>query len=194
MIENKPSSVMVAFEILLEEIDAEIEFVNRVGEHAFEDRDYDKTKKAIERAAQITSFRDKVNGLRFEWKSLFGSKVDKEEVTEAHTKRSNLGHIRRGLRTPEEAYYRPILEALQELGGSAKTSQVLDIVFQKMKSVLQEVDYGPLASDPEIPRWRNTAQWARYSMIEEGLLQSNSPRGVWAISDKGIHFISGNSD
>ena len=34
-------------------------------------------------------------------------------------------------------------------------------------------------------RWRNAAQWARNSMIHEGLLKADSPRGVWEISDQG---------
>ncbi len=40
-----------------------------------------------------------------------------EEGTEARTEHSNLGRVRRGLRTREEAYYRPILEALDALGA-----------------------------------------------------------------------------
>ncbi len=46
-------------------------------------------------------------------------------------------------------------------------------------------DYDPLASGPDKPRWHNGAQWARNSMIHEGLLKGDSPRGVWEISDKG---------
>lgn len=190
MIENNPTSVVAAFEILLEEIEAEIEFVNRVGARAFGSRDYDKAKEALERAAQISGFRDKADGLRREWESLITSEDD-EEGTEAHAERRNLGRLRRGLRTREEAYYRPILEALQTLGGSAQMSQVLDRVLQGMKGVLRDVDYDPLASDPEMPRWRNAAQWARNSMVKEGLLRSNSPRGVWEISNKGVQFLSG---
>jgi len=54
-----------------------------------------------------------------------------------------------------------------------------------MKPVLKKVDYDPLASGPDNPRWRNAAQWARNSMIRDGLLKGDSPRGVWEISDKG---------
>jgi len=190
MIENNPTNVVAAFEILLEEIEAEIEYVNRVGARAFEARDYDKAKEALESAAQVTGFRDKVGALRREWETLFAREED-EEGTEAHAERRNLGRLRRGLRTREEAYYRPILEALQLLGGSAPMSEVLDRVLQSMKGVLQDVDYEPLASDPDMPRWKNAAQWARNSMVKEGLLRSNSPRGVWEISDAGVKFLQG---
>lgn len=46
MIENDPTNVVAAFEILLEEIETEIEFVNRVGAKAFEARDYERAREA----------------------------------------------------------------------------------------------------------------------------------------------------
>ena len=188
MIENNPTNVVAALDVLLEEIEAEIEFVNRVGARTFEERDYEKAKDALERVGQIISFRDKADALRREWQTLFAKEED-EEGTEAHTERRNLGRLRRGLRTPEEAYYRPILETLETLGGSAQVPKVLDRVLQHMKGILREVDYEPLAHDPEMPRWRNTAQWARYSMVKEGLLRGSGPRGIWEISDLGRQFL-----
>ncbi|QJD30962.1 winged helix-turn-helix domain-containing protein [Methylococcus geothermalis] len=193
MIENNPTNVVAAFEMLLEEIEAEIDFVNRVGARAFEVRDYDKAKEALERAAHVTSFRDKADALRREWGNLF-ARDEEEEGVEAHAERRNLGRLRRGLRTREEAYYRPILEALESLGGSAPMTKVLDHVLQSMKGALKDVDYEPLASDPEMPRWKNAAQWARNSMVKEGLLRSDSPRGVWAISEAGIRYLRGESN
>jgi len=190
MIENNPTSVVAAFEMLLEEIEAEIDFVNRVGARAFEGRDYDKAKEALERAAQVTGFRDKADALRREWENLFAREED-DEGTEAYAARRNLGRLRRGLRTREEAYYRPILEALQALGGSAPMGQVLDRVLQSMRGTLKDVDYEPLASEPDMPRWKNAAQWARNSMVKEGLLRNDSPRGIWQISDAGVRFLQG---
>lgn len=54
MIENNPSNVSSAFEMLLEEVEAEIDFVNGVGAKAFESRDYDKAKEALERSGTLT--------------------------------------------------------------------------------------------------------------------------------------------
>jgi hypothetical protein len=71
------------------------------------------------------------------------------------------------------------------MGGRGKVADVLDKVGQMMKPILKEVDYDPLASGPDNPRWRNAAQWARNSMVGEGLLNADSPRGIWAIADKG---------
>lgn len=81
MIENNPGNVSSGFEMLLEEVEAEIGFFTRIGSRAFESRD----------------FRNK------------------------------------------------------------------------------DVDHEPLAGDPDMPRWRNSAQWARNTMRQEGLLKDDSP-------------------
>lgn len=70
-------------------------------------------------------------------------------------------------------------------------SQVLDRVLQSMKGTLKDLDYDPLASNPDMPRWKNAAQWARNSMVKEGLLRNDSPRGVWQISEAGIRYLRG---
>ncbi|MFO7166894.1 MAG: winged helix-turn-helix domain-containing protein [Chloroflexota bacterium] len=54
-----------------------------------------------------------------------------------------------------------------------------------MRDRLTEVDYQPLNSDPSESRWRNAAQWARNAMVKEGLLKTDSPRGIWEISESG---------
>ena len=184
MIENNPTNVSSAFEMLLEEVEAEIDFVNNVGAKAFEVRDYDKAKEALERAATLTAFRDRVAGLRKEWEEL-AAVAESQEDEETKAARRDLGRLRRGLRTPEVNYYQPILQVLAEMGGSGKVAEILDRVGEVMKPILKDVDYDPLASSPDLPRWRNAAQWARNSMVHEGLLKPDSPRGVWEIADKG---------
>jgi hypothetical protein len=184
MIENNPSNVLSAFEMLLEEVEAEIDFVNGVGARAFESRAYDKAKEALERAALLTAFRDKAAGLRREWQEL-AALAEREEDEETRAERRNLGRLRKGQRTPEFTYYMPILKVLEEMGGSGKVADVLDRVGRVMKPVLKDVDHDPLASDPSNPRWRNTAQWARNSMVHEGLLRGDSPRGLWQITELG---------
>jgi hypothetical protein len=190
MIENNPTNVFAAFEILLEEVEAEIEFVNRVGARAFEGRNYDRAREALERAGQVTAFRNKVASLRKEWEIIAAAERPEDEDEAVRVEGRNLGRLRRGLRTREEAYYLPILKILNALGGSGKMSEVLPKVEQIMKSVLKKVDYEPLASDADMPRWRNAAQWARNAMVNEGLLEADSPRGVWAMSEAGRKFLA----
>ena len=183
MIENNPSNVSSGFEMLLEEVEAEIDFFTRMGSRAFESRDFRKVDESRTQAEKVTAFRDKLAALRKEWDAISGSEAEDDEDTKAE--RRNLGRLRRGRRTPEAAYYLPILNALVELGGSAKMQEVLDKVHKSMKPILKDVDHEPLASDPDMPRWRNSAQWARNTMRQEGLLKDDSPHGTWEITDAG---------
>ena len=85
---------------------------------------------------------------------------------------------------PNEAYQKPIIDALVALGGSAKAGDVLDQVGRLMASELQEQDLALLQSNSE-PRWRKSAQWARREMVLKGLLRDDAPRGHWELSAQG---------
>lgn len=91
--------------------------------------------------------------------------------------------LQKGLKTPQQAYRQPILEALYELGGSAYVGDVLQMVEKKMKPILNEIDYQKLPSGVDI-RWHNTAMWERLKLVKEGLLKSGSPNGIWELSDR----------
>jgi len=121
MIKNNPTNVEAAFEILLEEIEAEIAFINSAGAKGFEARDYDRAREALEQGASLTGFREKVADLRREWVGL----QSRQPQRTRKTRRRALGRLGRGLRTREEAYFDPILSALVELGGTAKMADVL---------------------------------------------------------------------
>lgn len=191
MTQNNPTNLVAAFEMLLEEIEAEIEFTNKVGAQAFEARDYDRARESLERAAQITAFRDKADTLRREWAALMGKETEEKDEGEAEqVGRRDLGRLRRGLRTREEAYRRPILESLVEMGGAGAMADVLERVRKKVEGILKDVDYEPLASDPDLPRWRNAAQWSRAALVKEGLIKGDSRRGIWEISDAGRRFVT----
>jgi len=174
MIENDPTNVVAAFEILLEEIETEIEFVNRIGARAFEARDYERAREALERAAHLTAFRDKADALRREWAAMTLQVREDDATAEAPIHRRDLGRLRRGLRTPEGVYYTPILQTLVELGGSAPIDRILEGVGRRMKGILRPVDLEPLASAPDMPRWQNAARWARLAMVREGSLKATA--------------------
>lgn len=184
MIENNPTNVSSAFEILLEEVEAEIDFINGIGSKAFGDRDMVKVKEATERSETLTQFRDRVAALRKDWSAMVAVAEPKEDE-ETRVRRRDFGKLRKGMRTPEPAYYLPILDALVRLGGRGKVAPVLEHVGKAMKPVLKDVDYEPLSGDNGEIRWRNAAKWARNTMVEEGLLKNDSPYGVWEISEAG---------
>jgi hypothetical protein len=52
---------------------------------------------------------------------------------------------------------------------------------------LPERDRGTLESGDI--RWRNTAQWARNDMRNQGLLAATSPTGIWEITQRGQTYL-----
>lgn len=75
---------------------------------------------------------------------------------------------------------------IRRLGARAL---VLEHVLQRMKNILRDVDFEPLASKPNLPSWKSNAERARYFMVQDGRLRSDSPHGLWEISDSGIRFL-----
>jgi len=175
-------------EALRDKVEAEIESARETGRKAFDDEDYEKAQEASERAAALVDFRDRLESLCEEWADLAAA-AGPEDDEQGRQERRYMGRLDPGVRTPQSEYYRPILQVLNELDGSGQVAEVLDRVGEAMKPVFKEVDYEPLPSHGGAPRWRNAAQWARNSMVEEGLLKADSPRGVWEISDKGRDML-----
>ena len=172
--------VINAFEIVLREVENVVDDLNKDGAGAFQKGDYESARGLIENATKITDFRSKVLALRKEWEDLFGTRIQRKPVS-----RKSNAKLQRGLRTPDNAFRRPILETLCELGGAGPMNKVLNGVAEKMETILNEFDRQHLLSEPHEIRWRNTAQWCRNSMVQEGFLKGGSARGIWEISDKG---------
>jgi len=93
------------------------------------------------------------------------------------------------LRTPEDDFRIPILETLFELGDKADMGEVLKKVYEKMKDKINKYDMEGLPSNSSQKRWENTAQWCRNTMVNEGLLLSDSPRGIWEITSEGKRYL-----
>jgi len=223
MIQNNSQNVLAAFDVLIEEMEDALRTIHKAGASALETRNYDRAQTAIEHARNVMKVREKVTNLKGEWKDIeraFSEHTDSEQQTpraapvqqqiSMHTTPSKprpvvrqelphptgrliAGRIRKGLRTPEPAFVRPILQALSDLGGSAKRSDVFDMLEQSMRDVLKPIDYQILSSEAEQVRWQNSAQWARNLMVKEGLLQSDSPVGIWEITEKGRAWLLKNS-
>jgi hypothetical protein len=88
---------------------------------------------------------------------------------------------------PEREYWRPILEILDERGGAAPASEVMERLGERMNGVLTPRDYEDLSMG-EV-RWRNRARFARLRMTEQGLLSRASHRGIWELTDAGREYL-----
>lgn len=93
-----------------------------------------------------------------------------------------------GVFTPVQAYWKPILQTLVEMGGRGRREKVMDGVGQKMKGILTAADYGTL-SDSNVIRWRNRVAWQTSNMRARGFIKKGSVRGLWEITDEGRKWL-----
>jgi hypothetical protein len=89
---------------------------------------------------------------------------------------------------PQSAYARPLLQALEDLGGRAPIEQVLERVYQLVKSRLKPKDLEKVPSGQDL-RWRNAAMWMRYKLKQQGYIKPDSPKGIWEITDAGREYL-----
>jgi len=189
VVQNQDDQINAAFEILLEELEGAVNVRQKEDLVAAHDaRDFASARKLIDEAEALTSLRQEVDRLRREWNKIKRSSHGPSRRREPP---QPTGPVRldRGVRTPEDAYYGPILRALIEAGGRATVKETLDRVMQLMKAELKDVDFQPLPSDPDEQRWRNTAKWARNTMVQDGRLMAGSKYGTWEITDEGRQWL-----
>lgn len=82
----------------------------------------------------------------------------------------------------------PLLEALYELGGEAKSTEVFELMEKKVS--FKPGDHIPTSGYRRIPRWRNAAAWVRYDLTKENYIRLNpSKKGTWILTPKGIRYV-----
>ncbi len=186
--------VGVALGLLQGALGDEEQRIRTEGAQAMQKGDFDTATSVIDFARRLLAFRDKVGALEKEWTALEAMRdAATPEVQEIVSKRF-FGRRGSGEVTPQQAYCRPLLEVLVELGGGGRTRDVLDRLGEKMKGMLKPKDYEPLKSEARQIRWRNAAQWARNLMVnEDGRMKKGTAKGRWEISDKGRAWLKTNS-
>jgi len=78
-------------------------------------------------------------------------------------------------------WFGPLLDALRQLGGSAKPREAADIIAEKLD--LHEDKLNELLNSGQ-SRYYNQVAWARQYLAWEGLLDT-SQHGIWELSSKG---------
>ena len=86
------------------------------------------------------------------------------------------------MRLEVEAFRKPILVALNKIGGRGRPVQILPLVEEQLKDRLTSVDYEELSTGG--PRWEKTAHWTRFALVDDGYIDG-SDYGWWAITDRG---------
>lgn len=193
------SNTNAAFIMLIDELNNEIKKINQTGAKYFENGEYDNVGKAKEYAKRYAEIRDKILNLINDYEELTNHYNEGEFLSEPHNIFANpIGRnhdqhkLSKGEKTAEKVYYYPILKTLDEMGGSGYIADVLRNVQKMLITVLNEYDLETLPSNDKTQRWYNTAQWARNRLVNQGLLKSNSPHGIWEITSKGKDFVRNN--
>ncbi|HEV8366921.1 MAG TPA: winged helix-turn-helix domain-containing protein [Pyrinomonadaceae bacterium] len=79
-------------------------------------------------------------------------------------------------------YFAPLLDALQQLGGSGRVDEVRSVIAQRLN--LSEEEQSEQLPSKTQARFDNQVHWARFYLTKVGLLGS-SQRGVWTLTKKG---------
>jgi restriction system protein len=190
MNKNTTTDVEAALDLLATQVREEIMRIRDEGADAMKQGDYDTAKSVIEFAGKLESFAGDVDKLVGQW-TLIAKQHDVEpETVKAIVGKTFFQRARKGTITSDKEFQIPLLQALVKLGGSGKTKQVIDQVGKLMEGKFKPKDFELLKSEPETVRWRNKVMWARNSLVNDlGYMKSDSPFGVWAISDKGRKWL-----
>ena len=97
-------------------------------------------------------------------------------------KRAKTGEV-----TSQSVYEDWLLKTLyRDCDGGALKAEVTEIVIHKMQEakILKEIDFERVSTGE--PRASNTIAWARNALKDKGLIKSDSPRGVWELTDAGV--------
>lgn len=175
------------FDELVDEIVNAVKATRETASQAVLRGNDDEARLLMEQANAMEICREHVETIRKEWAAIKKISIPRK-YTRKNKNASSNSKIKRGERTPEEDYFIPILSVLEAMGGKGKVKDVISRLYNVMKGQFKPADLLMLPKN-KTPRWSNAAQWARNSMVYQGLLKSHSPRGVWEISDKGREHL-----
>jgi len=179
------ADVLATFDLLIEEIEKEMSGIQGMLSMARKSRNYERFRSLSQRLQFLSELLQKIVSLREEYERSEEAVPVKLSTSKGESREAR--RLPKGFKTPEPAFYRPILQSLVEMGGRARVPEVLNRVGEMMKEELNEFDHQLLRSGE--PRWRKTAQWARYYMVQKGWLQGDSPRGMWEITEEGRRIL-----
>jgi restriction system protein len=179
----------ITFDLLLDEMKRSILVLHEQMKDAVDHADYARVTTLVEAAQKMTSYLGEIERVEADVAALLpGESPEVRSVGDqsgASNNKQHSGRLAKGLRTPDSVYIPLLLAALAEMGGRGTIQQVTDRVGERMRDDLNEYDLQTLPSDPDTLRWRNAVAWVRQTLIEQGLMRKDSPRGIWELSDEG---------
>ena len=93
--------------------------------------------------------------------------------------------------TAESEFYRPILEAIASLGGSAKEEHIIERIREIMDGKLNDVDLAPPADGrTSQPVWQQTVKKAKRLLTIDGLMKEQRFGRTWKITARGKEAVA----
>lgn len=80
-------------------------------------------------------------------------------------------------------YINPILEVLQAIGGSGKSSEVIDLVIEKLNISEEELQIKVESGQPKVI---NQIHWAKLMLVKTDNLDLSRMGSVWNLTEKGL--------
>ena len=190
---NPNEDVGAALNLLRDAIGEEERRLRTEGAQAMQSGNYDTAKSVVDFAKRLLAFQKRVAELEQEWSELETVRDRATPEVQQIVSKRFFGRKPSGEVTSHESFFRPILEVLADMGGKARTRDVLDKLEVRMKDTLKPKDYERHLSNAKQIRWRNTAQWARNFMAnEDGRMKKKAQNGIWEISDAGRNWLRKN--
>jgi hypothetical protein len=161
-----------ALKLAVREVRSALKEINQQAGRLVARGDYGAAEGLVEIGRTVTTFGSEVEALQSRWREL--QEIATAEATPA--------------KTPLWEYYKPILQALIELGGEATLSELEEKVEPILASVLNSGELTVMSGDKH--RWKRIVRKARRHMVKEGFIEDHS--GLkWRISNQGRRVAEG---
>lgn len=88
-------------------------------------------------------------------------------------------------------FFNPLVEVLKDLGGSGNSSEVTDLVVERMNITEDELEQTLKSGTSRI---KNQIAWARNYLVRSGIMDDSSKRGIWSLTEDGFNLVLNNND
>jgi hypothetical protein len=184
-IDDKSANVEAALELLQQRAAVLVEEARTRGAEAYTRGDMETFDRIDRRRESFEAFLEQVEDLAEQWYSLGGAVDDGEGAVASNSEREEPLSAR--------DYALPILQVLDEAGGSASIDDVRDGVERILEPDFGPADRATLESGK--PRWEVRIDAARQRLKNQGLMSSTTRYGTWEITDRGREILeSGDID
>ena len=187
------NEITKSFDNLINSMDELLPVLDQQGSKLVEKHHYQEARETISKAEMVMSLQNKLNALKDDWLGL-GLATDEPSPADKEASKKVSPETEKQFRsqshTSSKEFRIPILQALVNLGGSAKRKLVFDELEKIMGDQLSENDWKPLPSRKRVSRWQRIATNTRTNLREDGYITVDANQGIWIITEKGKAFLN----